>query len=96
MGMQYDVKAAHADADTQLIIGPIRIKGYQLASGATAGEIIFYDTAANSATGTERLKINITTNTAVISTLIPGEGIRFDNGVYVNLPANAAVTVFYG
>jgi hypothetical protein len=96
MGMQYDVLAAHADANEQIITGPVRIKGYQLASGATAGEIIFYDTAANSATGTERLKVNITVNTAVISTLIPGEGIRFTNGVYVALPANAAVTVFYG
>jgi hypothetical protein len=96
MGMQYDVKAAHADADSQLYYRTCSDKGYQLASGAVAGEIIFYDTAANSATGTERLKVNITVNTAVISTLIPGEGIRFDNGVYVNLPANASVTVFYG
>jgi hypothetical protein len=96
MGMQYDVQAAHADGDVQLIIGPTRIKGYQVASGGTAGEIIFYDTAANSASGTERLKINVTVNTAIISTLIPGEGIRFNNGVYVDLPTNAAVTVFYG
>ena len=94
--MQYDVQAAHADGDVQLIIGPARIKGYQLASGGTAGEVIFYDTAANSASGTERLKVNVTVNTAIISTLIPGEGIRFNNGVYVDLPTNAAVTVFYG
>jgi hypothetical protein len=83
MGMQYDVKAAHADADSQLITGPVRIKGYQVASGGVAGEIQFWDTAANSATGTERLTLNVTTNTAVISTLIPGEGIRFDLMVYI-------------
>ena len=96
MTMQYDVKAAHADANSQAITGPVRIKGYQLASGGTAGEIQFWDTAANSATGTQRLKVNITTNTAVIYTLLPGEGIRFTDGVYVVLPANAAVTTFYG
>ena len=96
MGMQYDVKAAHADASAQIITGPIRVKGYQIASGGTAGEIQFWDTASNAATGTERLTLNITTNTAIISTLIPGEGIRFTNGVYVVLPANAAVTTFYG
>ena len=96
MTMQYDVKAAHADANAQAITGPVRIKGYQLASGGVAGEIRFYDTASNSATGTNRLRVNITTNTAVISTLIPGEGIRFDDGVYITLPANAAVTAFYG
>ena len=96
MAMQYDVKAAHTDSNAQVITGSVRVKGYQLASGGTAGEIILYDTAANSATGTERLKVNITTNTAVISTLIPGEGIRFDNGVYITHPANASITVFYG
>jgi hypothetical protein len=94
--MQYDVKAAHADANLQAITGPVRIKGYQIAPGGTAGEIQWWDTAANAATGTERLTINITTNTAVIATLLPGEGIRFNDGVYVKLPANAAVTTFYG
>jgi hypothetical protein len=96
MAMQYDVKAAHADANAQIITGSVRVKGYQVASGGTAGEIQFWDTAANSATGTERITLNITTNTAVISTLIPGEGIRFDLGVYVVLPANASITTFYG
>ena len=96
MAMQYDVKAAHTDASAQIITGPVRIKGYQLAPGGTAGEIQFWDTTANSATGTERLTLNITTNTAIISTLLPGEGIRFTNGVYVVLPANAAITTFYG
>jgi len=96
MGMQYDVLAVHADGDLQAVIGPLRVKAYQLASGGVAGEIKFYDTAANSATGTERLKVNITTNTAVISTLIPGEGIRFTDGLYLDLPANASITVFYG
>jgi hypothetical protein len=96
MAMQYDVKAAHTDVSAKIITGPVRIKGYQIASGGVAGEIQFWDTTANSATGTERLTLNITVNTAIISTLLPGEGIRFENGVYVVLPANAAVTTFYG
>ena len=94
--MQYDVKMVHADANLQAITGPVRVKGYQIAPGGIAGEIQWWDTASNSATGTERLTINITTNTAVIATLLPGEGIRFDNGVYIKLPPNAAVTTFYG
>jgi hypothetical protein len=94
--MQYDVKMVHADANVQAITGPVRIKGYQVASGGVAGEIQWWDTASNSATGTERLTINVTTNSAVVSTLIPGEGIRFELGVYIKLPANAAVTTFYG
>jgi hypothetical protein len=96
MAMQYDVKMVHADANVQAITGPVRVKGYQVASGGVAGEIQWWDTASNSATGTERLTINVTTNTAVVSTLIPGEGIRFDLGVYIKLPTNASVTTFYG
>lgn len=96
MAVQFDILSAHADANSQAITGPVRIKGYQVAPGGTAGEFGFYDTAANSATGTERLRLNITTNTAVISTLLPGDGIRFSNGVYLTVPANASITVFYG
>ena len=96
MGMQYDVKIVHADANLQAITGSVRVKGYQVASGGVAGEIQWWDTSSNSATGTERLTLNVTTNTAVISTLIPGEGIRFDLGVYIKLPTNASVTTFYG
>jgi hypothetical protein len=73
--------------------GPTNLAGYQVASGGTAGEIVFYDGGAG---GTERLRVNITVNTAVISTLIPGNGIRFNTDIYVDLPAGASVTIFCG
>lgn len=94
--MQTDVKMTHLNANGVVFASTTRVKGYQLAPGGTAGQINFYDTASNSATGTQRLQLDITTNSAVIATLIPGEGIRFDLGVYATLPANAAITVFYG
>jgi hypothetical protein len=94
--MQTDVKATHLDANATVYAGPTRVKGYQVSPGGTAGEIQFYDTTSNSATGTNRLTLHVTTNTAVIATLIPGEGVRFDNGVYCVLPANSSITVFYG
>ena len=97
MGMQYDVKMVHADANLQAITGPVRVKGYQCLSGGTAGEIQLWDTASNSATGTERLTLNIPANTNnPFANIIPGEGIRFDLGVYIRLPANASATIFYG
>ena len=96
MGMQYDVLATHLTGDGTVYAGPTRVKAYAVASGGTAGDVIFYDTAANSASGTVRLQFQITTNQAINSLLIPGEGIRFTNGVYVDMPANASVTVFYG
>jgi hypothetical protein len=95
MTMQYDVKAVHLNASGAAYSGPLRAKGYQIAPGGTAGQIIFYDNAS-AASGTQRLIVDITTNTTVVYTLIPGEGIRFDNGLYISLPASATITVFYG
>jgi hypothetical protein len=92
--MQTDVKAAHLNASGVVFAGPCRIKGYQIAPGA-AGQINFYDNATTNS-GTNRLAIDTTTNTAIISTLIPGEGIKFDNGAYVTLPGSTTITVFYG
>ena len=93
--MQTDVKSAHLDASGVVYVGPTRVKGYSLSPGGTAGEVIFYDNATTNA-GTVRLTLNISTNQALDSLAIPGEGIRFDNGVYVSMPANAHVTVYYG
>ena len=93
--MQTDVKAGHRDSSGVVYAGRTRVRGYQVAPGGTAGEIQFWDNATTNA-GNELITINITTNAAVIATLIPGEGILFEKGVYVVLPASAAITVFYG
>ena len=93
--MQTDILATHLNADGVVAAYPVRVKGYQIKPGGTAGQIDLYDNATE-ASGTVRLSLDITTNTAVISTIIPGEGIRFTNGVYVDLPTDAAITVFYG
>jgi hypothetical protein len=93
--MQTDVKSTHIDASGVINVGPTRVKGYSLSPGGTAGEIIFYDNATTNA-GAVRLTLNISINQALDSLAIPGEGIRFDNGVYVSMPANAHLTVYYG
>ena len=93
--MQTDVKATHIDASGVIYAGPTRVKGYSISPGGTAGEVNFYDNASTNA-GTIRLILNISTNQALDSLSIPGEGIRFDNGVYVTMPANAHLTVYYG
>lgn len=88
-----NVFSAHADATGVVYAGATNLGGYQLASGGTAGEIVFRDGGAS---GTIRLRVNITVNTAVISTLIPGNGIRFNTNIHVTLPTNAVVTIFCG
>ena len=88
-----NVFSAHADTTGTIYSGPTNLAGYQLASGGTAGEIVFRDGGSG---GTGRLRVHRTTNTAVISTLIPGNGIRFNTDIHVTLPATAAVTIFCG
>jgi hypothetical protein len=92
--MQTDVKSAHLEATGSLVSGRVRLKGYQCLSGGTAGDIIFTD---GTATGLERLRFNVPANTNnPFANLIPGEGILFENGVYVTLPTATKVTIFYG
>ena len=89
-----NVFSAHADATGTIYAGATNLAGYQIAPGGTAGEIIFRDGGAG---GTLLLKVNIpATPLTPISTLIPGNGIRFNTNIHVTLPANAAVTIFCG
>jgi hypothetical protein len=93
MGMQTDVKAAHAEATGSMVSGRTRLKGYQCLSGGTAGDIVFTDGNG----GAELLRFNIPANTNnPFANLIPGEGILATTGIYVTLPTAAKVTVFYG
>lgn len=89
-----NVFSAHADATGTIYAGATNLAGYQIAPGGTAGEIIFRDGGAS---GTLLLKVNIPAAPLTpISTLIPGNGIRFSTNIHVTLPTGAAVTVFCG
>jgi hypothetical protein len=88
-----NVFAEHNDATGTIYNGATNLAGYQLASGGVAGEIVFRDGGSG---GVERLRVNVTANTAVIATLIPGNGIRFNTNIHVTLPAGAGVTIFCG
>jgi hypothetical protein len=88
-----NVFSAHKDSTGTIYSGATNLAGYQVKPGGTAGEIVFTDGGSG---GDVLLRINITTNTAVIATLIPGNGIRFNTDVYVTLPTSAAVTIFCG
>jgi hypothetical protein len=89
-----NVFSVHAEATGTMYAGATNLAGYQLLSGGTAGDIIFRD---GGAAGTIRLQVNIpTTPTNPISTLIPGNGIRFTTDIHVTLPTAAKVTIFCG
>ena len=95
MVMQTDVKSVHLSASGVISAARARVKGYQIAPSGSAGQIDFYDNATTNS-GDILLSVDTTTNTAIISTLVPGEGVLFKNGVYVVLPASTKITVFYG
>ena len=93
MGFQYDVLSAHAEASGTMVAGRARLKAYQAISGGTAGDIIFRNGGAS---GDILMQFNISTGVQPISLLIPGDGILFSTNIYVELPATAKVTIFYG
>ena len=93
--MQTDISSTHLNTSGVVFGDRTRVRGYQIKPSGTAGQIDFYDNPS-AASGNILLSVDTTTNTAVISTLIPAEGILFNHGVYVSLPASTAITVFYG
>jgi hypothetical protein len=89
-----NVFSAHIEATGVIYAGATNLGGYQILPGGTAGDIIFRDGGAS---GTERLRFNIaTTPLNALSTLLPGNGIRFTTNIHVTLPANAKITIFCG
>ena len=92
--MQTDVKSKEIDASGLLVTGTTRLKGVYVVGGSAVGSIDFIDSTTS--TGTISLTVDTLTSQAAYI-LIPGEGIKFDNGIYGTFNGNAAaVTVFYG
>ena len=96
MGMQYDVKStaiAAGQTDAAVFAGAARIKG-MLIGVPTAGGTL---TIKHGSGGTTVFSAVIPANAGgATNVIIPGEGIRCDNGIYVTTPASMTVTVFYG
>ena len=96
MAMQTDVKStpiAAAQTDAAVFAGPARIKGMVIGVPTAGGTL----TLKNGSGGSTAFSVVIPTNAGGASNIvIPGEGIRCDNGIYATTPAGMTVTVFYG
>ena len=96
MAIQYDVKAtaiAAGQTNAPVFAGPARIKGMVVAIPAGGGTLVMRDGSG----GTIRFSVVIPAGDATVTNiLVPGEGIRCDNGIYATTPADMPVTVFYG
>ena len=78
----------------QVFLGRTRIRGITGTSKAVAGSIVFKNT---SITGTTLLTIPTTGAVDAIEPYIPDNGVLFDAGAYITVPATSVtgVTVFY-
>jgi hypothetical protein len=95
MGMQYDVKStaiAAAATNAAVFAGPARIKGLLVSVPAAGGTMTLQDGSG----GTVRFSFVAPAIAGAVNVLVPGEGIRCNNGIYATTPANMTVTVFYG
>jgi len=88
-----EVTTAHLHASGSLANCRGRLKGF-IANHKTgaSGDIIIYDNAS-AASGAVVLEVDESV-AGPLAYEIPGDGIIFENGLYVSLPANTSMTVF--
>ena len=95
MAMQYDVKAtaiAAAKTDEPVCAGPSRVKGILVSVPVAGGTF----TIKNGSGGTTVFSFVAPAAAQAVNIIVPGEGIRCENGIYATTAAGMTATVFYG
>lgn len=93
--MQYDVKSVRLSADGQAVGYRVRVKAIYGVAGESAGSVKFYDGTDTSG----ELLIDIDTPVGTSNNfymMVPGEGVLFRTGVYVDVTNITGVTIYYG
>ena len=101
MAMQTDVLASKVATtagsmldQNSLVIGRCRVKAIYIVPDTGAGTVTFYD---GSETGPTKIAVNTkASSTAPDYMLLPGEGLLFQQGVYVVPSAVISTLVIYG
>lgn len=91
MTIQFDVKSAEPTADELVGGGRVRLKGLLITSAAN-GVVELKD---GNSSGNALFGFNAVA-AGNVYVAIPGDGVVFPNGIYVNVLTNAGITVFYG
>jgi len=93
--MQYDVKSVRLSADGQAVNYRTRVKAIYGLAGSTAGSVKFYD--GTDTTGNLLIDIDTPAGTGNnFYMMIPGEGVLFETGVYIDVTNITGVTIYYG
>jgi hypothetical protein len=93
--MQTDIRSQHVTASGNIAgLGRARFKSLSYRGNGTDGYVRLRDGGASGAILCE-LDVG-TSDTFTIYVLLPGEGILFPNGIYIDLSNVSAATVFYG
>jgi len=95
MAMQTDVRSQHVTASGNIAgLSRNRFKALSYRGNGADGYVRLRDGGASGAILCE-LDVG-TSDTFTIYVLLPGEGILFPNGIYIDLSNVSAATVFYG
>ena len=93
--MQTDVRSQHVTASSNINgLNRNRLKSLSYRGNGTDGFVKFRNGGSS---GTVFCELDVgTSDTFTIYVLIPGEGILFPDGIYIELSNVSAATVFYG
>ena len=84
-----DQKTAHLAADGQLVTGPCRVTSLQAKGGSNCVVILYDNTSAAGTAHTFKF------GTEGLEVYVPGSGIKFKTGVFLDLTATGGVTVTF-
>jgi len=95
MSMQTDVKSQHVTASGNIAgLSRNRFKALSYRGSGADGYVRLRDGGAS---GTILCELDVgTSDTFTIYVLLPGEGILFPSGIYIDISNVNAATVFYG
>jgi len=96
MSDPYGLKIKYMNSDGQVFIGPNLVKQMcSMHSSGSAGQIKIYDLAsAPEESDLPKCNIDIV-STGMFTFTMPEPGAMFENGMYIDLPNNTSVNVFF-
>jgi hypothetical protein len=84
--------AGTAGGQAVLTAGRTRVRGMHITTGGTVGNISYYNTSPVSGTSLFSFQVATTTKD-YIDPYIPDDGVLFNAGAYIDIPAGTAVSV---